>query len=31
VERFLTAYPSVAVRMLKVTLQRLARTLEWLG
>lgn len=31
VERFLLAYPSVAVRMLKVTLERLARTLEWLG
>jgi CRP-like cAMP-binding protein len=31
VEAFLLAYPSVAVRMLKVTLERLARTLEWLG
>ena len=31
VERFLLAYPTVAVRMLKVTLERLARTLEWLG
>ena len=31
VERFLIANPSVAVRMLKVTLERLARTLEWLG
>jgi CRP-like cAMP-binding protein len=30
VEPFLLAYPSVAVRMLKVILRRLAATLEWL-
>ena len=30
-EPFLLAYPSVAVRMLKVQVQRLATTLEWLG
>ncbi len=31
VEPFLLAYPPVAVRMLKVMVQRLAATLEWLG
>jgi CRP/FNR family transcriptional regulator, cyclic AMP receptor protein len=31
VERFLLAYPPVAVRMLKAMVQRLANTLEWLG
>ncbi len=31
VERFLLAYPPVAVRMLKAMVRRLATTLEWLG
>jgi CRP-like cAMP-binding protein len=30
-ERFLLAYAPVAVRMLKMQVQRLAATLEWLG
>ena len=30
-ERFLTDHPSVAVRMLKVEVQRLADTLQWLN
>ena len=30
VERFLLAYPTVTVRMLKTILRRLATTLEWL-
>ena len=31
VDRFLLAYPPVAVRMLKAMVRRLATTLEWLG
>jgi CRP-like cAMP-binding protein len=31
VERFLLAYPAVAVRMLRELARRLATTLEWLG
>ena len=31
VDRFLLAYPPVAVRMLKAMVHRLATTLEWLG